>query len=262
MKFTDIVWTEFAKLRRCAIVWITFIAYALMVAVAGLFMWMLANPEAAKGLGLLSQKANLAVGGQAADWPSFLGFVLEMSGLGGLIFLSMIMAFVFGREYAEGTAKNMLALPAPRAAFVAAKLFVAATWFAALTACAILMSLAMGAWIGLPGFSRALFLGAARKIVVASLMDFCLGPLIAWIAVRSRGYFAPLGASIATLLLATAVGATEWGRWCPWSIVLWYTGAGGQGRDVGPGSYAVLAAFLALGVFFAVFREARADNAQ
>ena len=174
----------------------------------------------------------------------------------------MIMAFVFGREYAEGTAKNLLALPAPRAAFVAAKLLVAAAWFAALTAWAILMSLAMGAWIGLPGFSRPLFLGAAGKIAIAALMDFCLGPFIAWIAVRSRGYFAPLGAAIATLLIATAVGATEWGRWCPWSIVLWYTGAGGGGREVGPGSYAVLFAFLALGALLVAFREARSDNAQ
>ena len=49
----------------------------------------------------------------ATDWPAFLPFIVEMGAIGGLIMISVIVAFVFGREYTEGMAKNMLALPIP-----------------------------------------------------------------------------------------------------------------------------------------------------
>ncbi len=100
---------------------------------AGFFMWMMMNPGMARTLGLLGQKAKFAFGGQSLDWPSFLTLIVEMGGVGGLIICSIIVAYVFGREYVEGTAKNLLALPIPRSRFVLAKIVVSAAWFAALT---------------------------------------------------------------------------------------------------------------------------------
>ena len=102
--FPSILRTELAKLRRSTVTWVTFVVYAAMVAVAGFFLWMMKNPGVAERLGLMGQKAKFAFGGEAVDWPTFFTFVQVMGGLGSLIMSAVIVTFVFGREYAEGTA--------------------------------------------------------------------------------------------------------------------------------------------------------------
>lgn len=256
------VGTEFLKLRRSKVVLATFAVYAFMAGMAGFFMWMLMHPGLAESLGLLGQKANFALGGETLDWPTYLRFLAMMAGLGGLLVLSFIVAFVFGREYAEGTAKNMLALPAPRPFFVVAKLIVAAAWFLALNLFFILLGLAVGSLAGLPGFSPALVAPFAAKVLSTALLVLCASSPVAWVAVASRGYFASLGFAVSTLALASVFGHTGWAPWCPWSIIGIYSGAAGPGQELGPGSYAVMAATFLLGTALAIRRELRADNAQ
>ena len=90
------------------------------------------EPGRAAQLGLLGAKANLA--GLDATWPGYLALVTLFVGIGGMLLLSFIVAYVFGREYAEGTAKNLLALPVARWSFVLAKFVVAAAWWLVLVA--------------------------------------------------------------------------------------------------------------------------------
>lgn len=256
-----VVAAEFLKLRRSTITWLSFLAYAIMIGFAAFFMWIAKNPGAAEGLGLLGRKASFAVGGQAADWPAFLDLVFQMSGIGGMLFLAFIVAFAFGREYAEGTAKLMLTLPVPRQLFVLAKFIVCAAWFAALSAWLLPLAFLAGTLVGLPGFDPALFWSAAGRILTAGLLAYSVCPLVAWVAVATRGYFAPLGYAIGTLVIASAFGHTGWGPWCPWSIVGLYAGPG-AGPPLGAGSYLVLAATFILGLALTLHREVAADNVQ
>ena len=46
----------------------------------------------------------------------------------GLVLFGLVTAYVFAREYGEGTAKEMLTLPIRRESFLAAKSIVLATW--------------------------------------------------------------------------------------------------------------------------------------
>jgi hypothetical protein len=93
-------------------------------------------------------------------------------------------------------------------------------------------------------------------------MSLCLASLVAWVAVEAGGYLAPLGFAIASLVVAVSFGATEWGRWCPWSVLLWFTGASGPGKELAGGSYLVLAATFFLGLGLTLRHEAFADNCQ
>jgi ABC-2 type transport system permease protein len=185
-----------------------------------------------------------------------------MGGIGGMIFLSFIVAFVFGREYVEGTAKNMLTLPLPRSYFVLAKLAVSALWFALLSLWLLPLAFLMGRLVELPGFDPGLFWQVSARMMVASLLAFSACPLVAWIAVSTRGYFAPLGYAIFTLVLASVFGHTGWAPWVPWSIIGLYTGAAGAGPALVPGSFLVLAATFALGLGLTLGHEALADNVQ
>jgi ABC-2 type transport system permease protein len=234
--FHAVVATEFLKLRRSKVTWMSFLIYSVMILMAGFFMWVLKNPGMADRLGLLGQKANFALGGQSLDWSTFLGLIFQMAGIGGMIFLAFIVVFVFGREYAEGTAKNMLTLPLPRCLFALAKFLVSAVWFALLSLWLLPLGFAVGSALGLPGFDPGLFWRIAGKILASCLMSFAVCPLVAWIAAATRGYFAPLGYAIFTLVLASVFGHTGWGPWIPWSIIGLYAGAAGAGPELQAGA--------------------------
>jgi ABC-2 type transport system permease protein len=240
----------------------TFAAYAFMATMAGFFMWMMKNPGMARNLGLIGQKATFAFGGGGTDWPAFLPFIVEMGAIGGLIMISIIVAFVFGREYTEGMAKNMLALPIPRSWFVLGKLVVSAVWFFLLTLWLIAVTLVAGSLLGLTGLTAALFLAAAGKLTILALMSFCCAVLVAWIAVETRGYFAPLGFAIFTLVLANVFGRTGWGPYVPWTIVGLYSGAAGPEITLGWGSFAVIAMTFLIGLALTIRHEVYADNMQ
>ena len=262
MRFLSVVATEFVKLRRSKVTWMTFAAYAFMAVVAGFFMWIMKNPGMARSLGLIGQKANFAFGGGAADWPAFLSFIVVMGAVGGLILSSIIVAFVFGREYTEGMAKNMLALPIPRSWFVLGKLVACAAWFALLTLWLIGAALIAGSLLGLTGLTAPLFFAAAGKLMILALMAFCCAALVAWIAVETRGYFAPLGFAIFTLVLANVFAHTGWGAYVPWTIVGLYSGVVGPETTVGAGSFVVIALTFLTGTALTIRHEVYADNVQ
>ncbi len=262
MRFPSVVATEFMKLRRSKVTWMTFAAYAFMAVVAGFFIWIMRNPGMARSLGLIGQKANFAFGGGAADWPAFLSFVVVMGAVGGLILSSIIVAFVFGREYTEGMAKNMLALPIPRSWFVLGKLVVSAAWFALLTLWLIGAAWIAGSLLGLTGLTAGLFVATGEKLMILALMAFCCAALVAWIAVETRGYFAPLGFAIFTLVLANVFGHTGWGPYVPWTIVGLYSGAAGPEITLGWGSFAVIAMTFLIGLALTIRHEVYADNVQ
>lgn len=255
--------TEILKLRRSAVPWLTLAAYLFMGLVVGLMLWMVAHPGVAASLGLLGQKASISTAGFAADWPGLLAMFAEMSGIGGMIVFSIIVSYVFGREYAEGTAKNILGLPIERGVFVAAKLIVAGLWFAVLTLVLVAECLGVGFALGLPGFSWGAFLGEAGRIILAALLTFALGPSVAWVAMAGSGYLAPLGYMIFTLVLGTIFGVTAWAPWVPWSIVPLYSGlAGPRASGLAAGSWFAMLAFFALTAFGAESRFRSSDNCQ
>jgi len=163
--------TELLKLRRSTITWLTWLAFSVAPLVGGLFMWILKEPDRARAIGLLGAKAQFA--GGSADWPSFGAMLAQMTGVGGMILTAVITAYVFGREYADGTAKNMLSLPVRRELFVAAKLIVVVLWFAALVIAIFVEGVAIGLVLDLPGFSWGL-LGRIAGDVAFSAAMCCL----------------------------------------------------------------------------------------
>jgi ABC-type transport system involved in multi-copper enzyme maturation permease subunit len=261
MTFATVLAMEVLKLRRAKITWVSWLAFSALPAAGGAFMWIAAEPERAASLGLLGTKASLT--GLTADWPSYFTLLLQTTGLGGMLMVSVLASFVFGREYAEGTAKNLLTLPVERHWFVIAKLTVVLGWFALLTLSLVIEGLAVGSLLELPGYSTALALRSVAEIFLAAFVAWTLVPVVAWIATAGRGYFAPLGFTIAMLVLGNVLGATGWGRWFPWSIVPLFAGvAGPRGETLGAESAAVLAFTFALGLAATIHRLRTADTTQ
>ena len=261
MTFARVLATELLKLRRGKVTWLTLAAFSLGPAAIALMMWIVREPGRAAQLGLLGTKANLS--GLTATWPAYFSMLTLMVGIGGMLLMSFIVAYIFGREYVEGTARNLLALPVGRHWFVLAKLAVAALWWALLVGAVLAESFALGAALGLPGFSATLAVTAVRNALLAAAIAYLLVPIVAWIAMLGRGYLPPLGFALAMLALGNVFSHTGWASWFPWSIVPLYIGAIGQPvTTIAPSSVVVIALTFVAGVAATIAQLRWADNAQ
>ena len=256
-----VIVTEFLKLRRAKITWLTMFGIVVGPVFGGLFMWILKEPGRAEQLGLIGQKAQFA--GRTADWPTYFALLTQMTGIVSVVLFSLVTAYVFGREYADGTAKNMLALPVRRAWFPAAKLVVVLAWCGVLTALIVGGGLVVGTALQLPAFSVDLAVSSIGEILLAAFMGCLLMPPVAWISALGRGYLAPLGFALMMLLLGMGIGATGWGKWFPWSIVPLFAGiAGPRTETLAAGSLVVIALTCAAGVAATIWQFTYADNHQ
>jgi ABC-2 type transport system permease protein len=255
----DVIATEFLKLRRSGVPVTTAFVVVLAVLGAALLTWIVRDPERAASLGLLGTKANLA--GLEATWPAFGSYLSVIAGAGGMLLLAFIVTFLFGREYVDDTAKNMLGLPVPRWRFVAAKLLVAAVWWLVLVLVLLCSGIGVAAGMGLPGMAPDAVAGTVATTLLAAGASFLLVPTCAWITLTTRSYLAALGFALGMLLLGNLLGHTGWATWFPWSIVPLLTVLTGTAPTALPWTSAlVLALTFAVGTAGAIHRINSADN--
>jgi ABC-2 type transport system permease protein len=225
---------EMLKARRSGVLLFTALGAMLLPLVGGFFMIVLKDPELAQRVGLISAKAHMLAG--AADWPTHLELLAQGLAVGGIILFGFIGSWVFGREYADRTVKDLLALPTQRAKIVAAKFVLIVLWSAALAVLVLLLGLGIGAIIGLAQASPQVVLHGSGSIVVAAGLTIALVTPVAFIASAGHGYLAPLGFAFIALLLAQVVAVAGWGEYFPWSIPALLA----QGDRLGWISYAIV----------------------
>src|SRR4030095_16322960 len=124
--FPSALWAEALKARRSKVPLLAAVGFTLAPLMDGLFMFIMKNPERAREMGLLSTKAQLAM--STAEWITFFGVLAQALAIGGVIVFSIVTAWVFGREFSDHTAKDLMALPTSRENIVAAKLIVVTGW--------------------------------------------------------------------------------------------------------------------------------------
>jgi ABC-2 type transport system permease protein len=236
------LYVELLKARRSSVTLFTALGAALLPLVGGFFMIVLKDPELAQRVGLISAKARILAG--AADWPTYLELLAQGLAVGGIILFGFIGSWVFGREYADRTAKDLLALPTPRTAIVAAKFVVIALWSAVLVLLVLFLGFGVGALIGLAQAASPLLLQGAINIVIAAVLTLALVTPVAFFASAGHGYLAPLGFVFLMLLLAQVVAVAGWGEYFPWSIPALFA----QGEPLSAISYVIVAATCAVGV--------------
>jgi len=235
---TNALWIELLKVRRSRVPWISALGMMILPFAAGFLMFVYQNPEVARSMGLISAKANLA--GGSADWPFYLSLYAQAIGIGGIFLFGLAESWVFGREFSDGTLKDMLAVPVSRGAILLAKFVAAAVWSAALTLLVTAVGLALGAFLRLPLGSPAVIGGGVLRILVSALLVMIIVTPVALFASIGRGYLLPLGLMIFFVFIANFVALAGWGAYFPWTVPVIYADVAKAG-SLEPASFWIVA---------------------
>ena len=252
-------WSEALKARRSRITPLTAAAIMLLPLAGGLFMLILKDPAQAQSWGIISTKAELTAG--VADWTSYFDMLLQGTAMGGAILFAMITAWVFGREFSDHTAKELMALPTSRAAIVAAKFALLGMWTMALTILVVVVGLAVGWAVDIPGWSDELCWSSVRSMLSIAFFTTLLTPFTALVASWGRGYLPPIGWTILSMVFANIVVLLGWGDWFPWAIPVMISGmVKSQASAGGLHSYVVIFLACAAGLAATLVWWQRADQ--
>ena len=216
------IWIELRKAIRSRMPLWTGLGSLFMPLGVALLIFIARNPELSRKLGLISAKADL-LAYSATDWPAYLVLFAQIISAGGFFFFVMAISWVFGREFADGTLKDMLAVPVRRSSILLAKFIVAAAWSAALAIIIFIFGLLMGAIIQLPGGSLGVILhGSAVAAVTVCLVIAVVLPF-AFFASVGRGYLLPMGVAVLTLITANLIMVVGWAEYFPWAVPMLYS---------------------------------------
>ena len=182
----------------------------------------------------------------------------------GVILGGFVTAYVFGREYTDATARNMLTAPVRREYFVISKLTVLLAWVFGLSVLSIAAQAGYATVLRLDGFAWKYVADALRRGVLVTAPIAATLPIVAWLAVVSRGYLAPMIFSAVAFTSGVLFLQAGWERWWPWAMPFAVAGLAWVPGDftsaLTAGSWVILAAVFAVGTAALIVQIDFADN--
>ena len=195
----------------------------------------------------------------AFDWAGLLAAAAQITGAGGFIACGVIAAWVFAREFTDGTITGLFALPVSRGSIALAKAAATLVWVvvaSALLASALLVvGLAFG--FGMPG--PADWAGLGRQVVLAVLTGVVVLP-VAWIATATRSLLAAIGGTIGLLVVAQIGVLSGAGGWLPFAAPALWALTSGTGVSWLQLAIAVMVGALSVGGTTLAWRNLQLDR--
>lgn len=224
------------KLRRSRVALVASLLLVLLVPLLALGLLRAATSD---GIGALAAKGELFVTG--TGWDAYLGVLGQVGAAALFVGAGIVVAWLFGREHADGTFGALFALAVSRADVARAKLVVAAAWALVVAAGVLVAAIVIGLVGGvgtehlLP--SPATFVRTAAVVVATLLLALPIG----WVASIGRGYLPAVGAVIGLVATAQLTVFFGVGAWFPFSVPGLLAVADGETVPVpGAGSFAVV----------------------
>lgn len=158
----------------------------------------------------------IAQAGPAAvlDWGGLLAGAAQITAVVAVLGFGIVLAWIFGREFTDGTITGLFALPISRSRIALAKLTVYAIWATLVSIALVLSVLILGLLFGYGLPESDTWAGLGRLWVLAVFSAGIAIP-VAWLATLTRSLLAAVGATIA-LVVAAQVGALAGaGGWMP-----------------------------------------------
>jgi len=251
---------EFLKIKNSKVIWVSLVAFSLAPIMGGVFMIILADPELAAQSTAINFKAKAM--SVEANWNSYFATLSQAMGIGGIMVFGFVASWIFGREYSDGTAKDLLSLPVSRTNILNAKFIVYGFLCFVLAISNFSLGLLIGWFLELPGYNIIILFKSLEIYFITTFLTILIGTPIAFFAIAGKGYLAPLGFVALTLVFAQIIAATGYGTYFPWAVPGIFSNSGGMAlKDLlNINSYLILIATSIIGYLLTVTWWSYADQ--
>lgn len=209
------LWTESAKALKSRTLFLTLVFFMIIPLMLGLMMFISGHPEISGKLGLVGTKAAFF---SKSNWGTYFLMLNQSAATIGILGFGFVFSWIFGREYADRTMKDLLALPVSRTSLVLAKIVIASLWCIMLAIILLVSGLAVGALLQMPGWSPAIARDNLFRFLMIESLTLIVSLPVAFFASYGRGYLLPMGFVIITLIIAQFSGLVGLGKFIPWAV--------------------------------------------
>jgi ABC-2 type transport system permease protein len=214
------IWAEFVKLAGSTVGRVG--SAAIVIGISVLSGSMLLAAATATDPQLLAKLGPVATG----DWQGFLLGAAQITGAGGLGGFAVVLAWMFGREFGDGTITGLFALPVGRPTIALAKLIVYAVWAAAMSLLLALVLIFVGTLAGLGPIDSEIWAMLARQSALG-VMSAAITLPVAWAATLSRSVLGGVSVAIGLVVVAQVSVLAGLGGWMPLAApALWAVSLG------------------------------------
>ncbi|WP_194599202.1 ABC transporter permease [Devosia pacifica] len=182
----------------------------------------------------------------ATNWIDYFDLSAGTVATGGLFGFGLVIVWLFGREFADGTITGLFGLPVPRDKLALAKIVLFVLWAGVTTLMLAIALICVGAFLG-PGPFGGEAWSALGRFVAVSMLTASLTIPFALVATLSRDYLAPIGAILGVVIMSSVLADAGLGGWSPYAAPGYWAQSGGGGDPV------TITIQLFIGVILSVF---------
>ena len=142
---------------------------------------------------------------------------MYMSALFAILLFSIIISYLFGREYNEHTLKTMLTVPISRGKFLISKYVMFLIWILILTVVTSISTLAFGFAAGLSGFTLQLFINSFAELLFANILLFLTFSPFVFISLFITNMVPAMVGGSSLTLVSLLVNGQSWAPYVPWA---------------------------------------------
>lgn len=158
---------------------------------------------------VLAQLGDLAA---ERGWTRLVGVATQITAAASLLGFGVVLAWVVGREFADGTISGLFALPVRRATIVAAKLAVYVAWTMAVAVALVTAIAVVGVVVGAGPPDAA---GSLARLLALTVLSGLLATPAAWVATLGRGLLPGIASTVVTIVIAQVMAVAGTGAWFP-----------------------------------------------
>lgn len=232
------LWAEVVKLAGSTVGRVGSLAIVVGISVLSGSMLLAAHSDDPQVLAKLGPVA-------AGDWAGFLLGAAQITGAGGMGGFAVVLAWMFGREFQDGTITGLFALPVRRSTIAVAKLIIYSAWAVVMSVLLAVVLLIVGTIAGLGPLTPATGAMLGRQVALG-IMSAAITAPVAWAATLSRSVLGGVSVAIGLVVVAQVSVLAGLGGWMPLAApALW---AISSGTAVSPMQLALVVPFVAAAV--------------
>ena len=206
---------EARKLRAARVVQATTVFLVVGIAAIATGMTLAARSGNADVIAKLGPAASLP------GWEGLIAVVLQITAAAAVLAFGVVLSWLIGREFVDGTVTGLFALPVSRTTIVTAKLAVYLLWTIGVSVALLVGVGAIGLLLGLQAPAAGVGPLLTRLVILTTLSGLVATP-VAWAATIGRGVLPGIGTTIGIIAIAQIMAVAGIGAWFPLSApALW-----------------------------------------